>query len=72
MITYWMLLLFVVINTFCFRPTHCLFRHPSLGEGLGGLFSLLVITLKFLHAGDEGIAAFDGLGVVARSTEASD
>ena len=31
-----------------------------------------MITLKFLHAGDEGFAAFDGLGVVARSAEAAD
>ena len=31
-----------------------------------------MITLKFLHAGDEGVAAFDGLGVVARSTETTD
>jgi hypothetical protein len=27
--------------------------------------------LEFFHAGDEGVAAFDGLGVVARSTEAT-
>ena len=30
-----------------------------------------MFTLKFLHAGDEGVAAFDGLGVVARSAEAT-
>ena len=30
-----------------------------------------MFTLKFLHAGDEGVAAFDGLGVVARSAEAA-
>ena len=28
-----------------------------------------MISFEFLHASDECIAAFDGLGVVARSTE---
>ena len=28
-----------------------------------------MISLEFLHASYEGITAFDGLGVVARSTE---
>ena len=32
---------------------------------------LLMISFEFLHAGDEGVAAFDGLSVVARSTEAT-
>ena len=31
-----------------------------------------MLSLKFFHAGDEGVAAFDGLGVVARSAEAAD
>ena len=32
-------------------------------------FSILVITLKLLHASHECVAALDGLSVVARSTE---
>ena len=31
-----------------------------------------MITLEFLHAGNEGVAAFDGLGVVAAGAEAAD
>ena len=36
------------------------------------MVNVLVLSLKLFHAGDEGVAAFDGLGVVARSTEAAD
>ena len=32
-------------------------------------FSILMITLKLLHASHECVAALDGLSVVARSTE---
>ena len=31
-----------------------------------------MFTLKLLHAGNEGVDTFDGLGIVARSTEAAD
>ena len=30
-----------------------------------------MVSLELFHAGNEGIAAFDGLGVVARCTEAA-
>ena len=34
-------------------------------------FSILMITLKLLHASHECVAALDGLSVVARSAEAT-
>ena len=33
------------------------------------MFNVLVICFEFLHASYESVAAFDGLGVVARCTE---